>query len=51
MFKITFFTLLLFGLIVSSHAQLTIDLNPDKDNSKAIQGKMNLREYYESLGN
>ena len=26
-------------------------LNPDKDNSKAIQGKMNLREYYESLGN
>ena len=26
-------------------------LNPDNDNSKAIQGKMNLREYYESLGN
>ena len=26
-------------------------LNPGKDNSKAIQGKMNLREYYESLGN
>ena len=26
-------------------------LNPEKDNSKAIQGKMNLREYYESLGN
>ena len=26
-------------------------LNPDNDNSKSIQGKMNLREYYESLGN
>ena len=26
-------------------------LNPGKDNSKAIQGKMNLREYYESLRN
>ena len=26
-------------------------LNPEKDNSKSIQGKMNLREYYESLGN
>ena len=24
-------------------------INSDKDNSKAIQGKMNLKEYYESL--